>query len=79
MGFPLPLGRWAASAQSAALRDIAFSPRARIAELFDIAALARWYRRNAAAPTDDFGKKVWLICNLELFLQHHFSSEGTYA
>ena len=73
MGFPLPLGRWAAGPESRPFRDLVFKQTAAVSDFLDIGALRRWYDSNCQAPNDGFGKKLWLICNLEIFLRRYAS------
>lgn len=69
LGFPLPLGQWAAGPRSEPFRKLLFDGDAAVADIFDMTALKQWYERNRASPHDDFGKRLWLICNLELFMR----------
>ncbi|WP_316166962.1 MULTISPECIES: asparagine synthase (glutamine-hydrolyzing) [unclassified Bradyrhizobium] len=71
MGFPLPLGHWAVSPASTSFRSLLFRETPAIAQFIDCGALRRWYERSSSNPTDAFGKKLWLLCNLELFLRQH--------
>ncbi|MGY3146371.1 asparagine synthase (glutamine-hydrolyzing) [Bradyrhizobium sp. USDA 3397] len=69
LGFPLPLGNWAVDESSAPFRDLLFKGSPAIADYLDIGALRRWYAdRSRAAVNDTFGRQLWLICNLEIFL-----------
>ncbi|MEZ2146726.1 asparagine synthase (glutamine-hydrolyzing) [Bradyrhizobium sp. DN5] len=70
-GFPLPLGKWAIDQSSAPFRDLLFGGSAAIADYLDVGALRRWYARRSQAANDTFGKQLWLICNLEVFLRQH--------
>ncbi|WP_347710836.1 asparagine synthase (glutamine-hydrolyzing) [Bradyrhizobium sp. CB1650] len=69
LGFPLPLGKWAADPSSAPFRDLIFKESPAIADYLDIGALRRWYEHRSQAANDAFGKQLWLICNLEVFLR----------
>lgn len=69
MGFPLPLGRWAVSDESRNFRKLLFDEEPAVASFLDIGALKRWYESERQAASDTFGKKLWLICNLEIFLR----------
>lgn len=71
MGFPVPLKHWA-SESSEEFRNLVFSSDARVSEIFDPDILINWYELNSKMPTEDFGKRVWLILNLELFLRRFF-------
>ncbi|WP_407114531.1 asparagine synthase (glutamine-hydrolyzing) [Bradyrhizobium sp. LMG 9283] len=69
LGFPLPLGKWAIDQSSAPFRDLIFGGSPAIADYLDIGALRRWYTSRSQAANDTFGKQLWLICNLEIFLR----------
>ncbi|WP_027575584.1 asparagine synthase (glutamine-hydrolyzing) [Bradyrhizobium sp. WSM1743] len=69
LGFPLPLGKWATDPSSAPFRDLIFKESPAIADYLDVGALRRWYERRSQAANDAFGRQLWLICNLEVFLR----------
>ncbi|TFV38446.1 asparagine synthase (glutamine-hydrolyzing) [Bradyrhizobium niftali] len=69
LGFPLPLGKWATDQSSMPFRDLVFKDSPAIADYLDIGALRRWYARRSQVANDAFGKQLWLICNLEIFLR----------
>ncbi|UGX92633.1 asparagine synthase (glutamine-hydrolyzing) [Bradyrhizobium barranii subsp. barranii] len=69
LGFPLPLGKWATDQSSAPFRDLIFKESPAIADYLDIGAVRRWYARRSQVANDTFGKQLWLICNLEVFLR----------
>ncbi|APO70288.1 asparagine synthase (glutamine-hydrolyzing) AsnB protein (plasmid) [Rhizobium gallicum] len=71
LGFPLPLGRWAAGKESRPFRDLLFKSTPAIADFIDIGALKGWYDAQAACASDAFGRQFWLISNLEIFLRQH--------
>ncbi|WEX79326.1 asparagine synthase (glutamine-hydrolyzing) (plasmid) [Sinorhizobium numidicum] len=71
VGFALPLGKWATSEASSSFRRRLFSSCSASEQFFDMDAVREWYRRSSSSPNDAFGKQVWLLCNLELFLQQH--------
>lgn len=70
LGFPLPLGKWAMDQSSAPFRDLLFGGSAAISDYLDIGALRQWFERRSQVANDTFGKQLWLICNLEVFLRH---------
>ncbi|MBB4264032.1 asparagine synthase (glutamine-hydrolyzing) [Bradyrhizobium sp. CIR3A] len=73
LGFPLPLGQWATDQSSMPFRDLIFGGSPAIADYLDVGALRRWYARRSQAANDTFGKQLWLICNLEVFLRQQSS------
>jgi asparagine synthase (glutamine-hydrolysing) len=72
MGFPVPLGKWMLQSHGKAVRDLLFSPNARIQEVLNVPALKAWFDNRVSASSDVFGRQLWQLCNLELFLQEYF-------
>lgn len=72
MGFPVPLTQWFDGPQRGFVRDLLLRPDARVRQVFDPPRLAEWL--NAPRPPGDpaFGRKVWLVLNLELWLEAYF-------
>ncbi|MFC0804775.1 asparagine synthase (glutamine-hydrolyzing) [Ensifer sp. P24N7] len=71
VGFALPLGKWATTDLSLPFRNRLFSGSPAAAQFLDMDAVRHWYQRGCEAPSDTFGRQVWLLCNVELFLQQH--------
>lgn len=72
-GFPVPLARWLGASRLARLEAELCSPTARLREVFDRQRLAGWMRAGAASASDRFGRQLWQLYNLELFLRRWFS------
>ncbi len=71
LGFPVPLSEWLSTELGWQVRELLLDPAARSAELIDRAALARWLEdQDPGDPA--FGKKLWLLVNLELWLREFF-------
>lgn len=77
MGFPLPLGEWASTDASLPFRNLLFGKAApAVADYIDLGKLRQWYERRGTTPDDAFGKQLWLICNLEIFLRQLTSNSS---
>jgi asparagine synthase (glutamine-hydrolysing) len=72
MGFPVPLDQWLTGPLRGAVERSLFHAEARLHDLVDRRRLAAWYDAHRASPDDAFGRKLWLLLNLELFLQEYF-------
>lgn len=73
MGFPLPLGQWAVGEGATAYRRLLFDKDSPLGDLFDPAALRRWFEAGQRNPSDSFGRKFWLLANLGIFFKEVFS------
>lgn len=72
MGFPVPLTEWFSGPQRDHVRGLLLRPGARVGQVFDPRRLRAWL--DAPRPPGDpaFGRKVWLMLNLELWLEAYF-------
>ena len=68
--FAVPLGDWFAGELEGLLRESLLDPDAHSGTLFDQARLSDWIERSQADPR--FGRKAWLLLNLELWLREAF-------
>jgi asparagine synthase (glutamine-hydrolysing) len=73
MAFPTPLTESLGRPGSLAYR-LLVTPNARITEWFDARAVARWFETGATLPTESFGRQLWMLLNLELFLTEYFAT-----
>ncbi len=72
MGFPVPLGRWLSAEQLPIVRSLLLSPGVRLHDVVDPGPLADWLAYGLQRADDVFGRKVWLLCNLAIFLEEYF-------
>ncbi|HLL47750.1 MAG TPA: asparagine synthase C-terminal domain-containing protein, partial [Longimicrobiaceae bacterium] len=72
MGFPVPLTEWFSGPQRAYVRDLLLRPDARVHRVFDPRRLREWLDASHATGDPAFGRKIWLIMNLELWLEAYF-------
>ncbi|UXY15804.1 asparagine synthase (glutamine-hydrolyzing) [Chitiniphilus purpureus] len=72
MGFPVPLGKWLGKNHRTEVNQLLFSPDARLNEFIKPEALQAWFKRYEKPANDQFGRQLWLLCNLEIFLQEYF-------
>lgn len=75
-GFAVPLSDWLTSSHGETVRGLLLDPEARLGGLFDQSALENWLRFSSSTDVG-FGKKLWLLINLELWLQEYFPN-GAY-
>ena len=71
LGFPTPLHKWL-TGRTGLAENLLMSKSARLNEFFDGSALRVWYQSRCHRPDTEFGRRVWLLCNFELFLQEYF-------
>jgi asparagine synthase (glutamine-hydrolysing) len=72
MGFPVPLGTWLLGIHGSMIERLLTGTGAAIHDLLDRDRLKAWFEAGRQHPDDTFGRKVWLLTNLEFFLQEHF-------
>ncbi len=75
IGFPVPLDYWFKNDFKKLIQDALLSDKARIKNVINQQNLARWIQFNIQNPEKDkkFGQKLWMIYNLELWLQEYFT------
>jgi asparagine synthase (glutamine-hydrolysing) len=70
-GFSVPLTEWLTTSLEGEVRRVILAPDARLHKLIDVGRLRDWLDAGAVGDAS-FGKKVWLLLNLELWLQEYF-------
>ena len=78
VGFKVPLEQWFRGDLIGYARELLLSDEARARGIFDIAAVARWLEA-AQDPRGEFGLKVWMLVNLELWFRRYFPDGRTLA
>ena len=76
VGFKVPLERWFRGDLIGYARGLLLSDEARRRGIFDVDAVARWLERGAANG-GEFGQKIWMLVNLELWFRLYFPDGGT--
>ncbi|MDZ4278167.1 MAG: asparagine synthase C-terminal domain-containing protein, partial [Dehalococcoidia bacterium] len=76
VGFKVPLERWFRGDLIGYARDLLLADEARRRGIMDTDAVARWLDRGAANG-GEFGHKVWMLVNLELWFRLYFPDGGT--
>lgn len=69
MGFPVPLKLWFADGSNNAARELLTDRAARLRALFDVSKVERILDEHAAHRRD-WSEAIWLMLNLELWMQH---------
>ncbi len=78
VGFKVPLERWFGGDLFSYARDLLLSDQARRRGVFDVDGVARWLERGAANG-GEFGHRVWMLVNLELWFRRYFPDGATSA
>lgn len=72
VGFPVPLDNWFGTTLLKVAKKDLFANSSKIRKFFDMGKLESWIDENSANKTKGFGQKLWMILNLEYFLQEYF-------
>jgi asparagine synthase (glutamine-hydrolysing) len=76
VGFKVPLERWFRGDLIGFARDLLLSDEARRRGILDIDAVESWLERGPANG-GEFGQKVWMLVNLELWFRLYFPDGGS--
>lgn len=79
LGFPTPLDQWLRSGLLQSARDLLLDKTSRERGLFDQSALARLLDRPQRLPYDFYGKKVWMLMNVELWFREFIDARPHYS
>ena len=71
VGFKVPLEDWFGRGMMPYARELLLSDEARRRGVFDLDAVGRWLDRGAANG-GEFGQRVWMLINLELWFRAYF-------
>ena len=72
-GFPVPLDIWFKGDFIDYAKKTLLKPESKIKVVFDIKKLEKWINLNLKKKDDkQFGQKLWMILNLEIWLKKYF-------
>jgi asparagine synthase (glutamine-hydrolysing) len=71
MGFPVPLHRWLGGKFLGLARSVLLDPVVCHRGLFNVATLERWLNDPSHFESHEFGLKVWMLMNVEMFLSQY--------
>lgn len=74
LGFPVPLDEWFRTAWAGLVERDLLGPRALCHAWLDRRRLRAWVERTRERPGADYGRKVWLLLNLEYWLRRQFGT-----
>lgn len=69
LGFPTPLDQWLQTGLLQSARDLLLDKTSRERGLFEHSAVARLLDRQQQLPYDFYGKKIWMMMNVELWFR----------
>lgn len=70
MGFPVPLNTWATKKFGGYAYDILTSSKSKTKELFNLSFVEKFIKKRTYDSKEDMeGKKIWMLLNIELWLQ----------
>jgi asparagine synthase (glutamine-hydrolysing) len=77
LGFPTPLDDWLGNGMMDFAREVLLDRRARERGIFDPQAIEDLLSRPQHLPYDFYGKKVWMLTNVELWLRELIDEQQT--
>jgi asparagine synthase (glutamine-hydrolysing) len=77
--FAVPLNDWFAGSLGQEFERYVLADDARSRCLFDPDLLREWMRKQGDGSDPQFGRKAWLLLNLELFLREYFDDDVVLA
>jgi asparagine synthase (glutamine-hydrolysing) len=75
LGFPTPLDGWLRNGLMNSARELLLDKRTRERGIFDQKALARLLASAQSLPYDFYGKKVWMLMNVELWFREFIDAQ----
>ena len=70
MGFPVPLNNWGNKKFGEYAYEILTSTKSKSKEIFNVSIVERFMKKNTYDAKEDLdGKKIWMLVNIELWLQ----------
>jgi asparagine synthase (glutamine-hydrolysing) len=75
LGFPVPLDRWFRAEMGRLLDRHLLDPSAASRSFLEPRRLREWLAWARSRPDADFGRKAWLLLNLEYWLRLYFAGE----
>ena len=75
LGFPTPLDQWLRGGLMQSARDLLLDKTSRERGVFDQKALARLLAESQHLPYDFYGKKIWMLMNVELWFREFIDAQ----
>lgn len=72
MVFPVPLREWFGGEFIEKTKELLLEKTSHCARYFDLEKLGVWIQENEQKPNDLYGRQLWLLLNLELWLREYF-------
>ncbi len=69
LGFPTPLDAWMKDGMKDLARDLLLDETTRQRGIFDVPKLEKMMRSTEDLPYDFYGKKIWMLMNIELWFR----------
>jgi asparagine synthase (glutamine-hydrolysing) len=75
LGFPTPLDQWLRGGLMQSARDLLLDKTTRERGVFDQKALAKMLAASQHLPYDFYGKKIWMLMNVELWFREFIDAQ----
>lgn len=73
MGFPVPLNKWYGGKFNNYAKDILLSEKAKNRGIYNIKNVETWLNSDRLSVDHSFAMKIWMLLNIELFLDKYFN------
>jgi asparagine synthase (glutamine-hydrolysing) len=78
MGFPVPLDLWFNKEMRTHALEVLTDGKAKIRDFINTDGIKRLLEKNEISSYYDYdGKKIWMLMNLEMWMQKYFSHKGS--
>lgn len=74
MGFPVPLNNWFGGQFNDFARDTLLSTKAKNRGIYNCKNIDLWLNNPLMAQNHSFAMKIWMLINVELFMQKYFDN-----
>ena len=72
MGFPVPLHKWFGRKFNSYATSILLNKKAKKRNIYNIENIKKWLNSDRLSKDHSFAMKIWMLINIELFIQKYF-------
>lgn len=76
MGFPVPVHQWFGGKLNVYAKEILLDEKVKKRGIFNTGRIEEWLSHTDNFKSHQFGLKIWMLINLELWFREYFDEEG---